>query len=81
MATTKKGGEYKHLSIEEAQVGRLNMRVFKFKESTDKNRVMHPKCLIYCDNDHGWINEQTLIVALHFGNWITLEHNAKENTF
>src|ERR1700752_2449962 len=81
MATAKEGGEYQYLTIEEAQVGRRNTRVFKFEEKTDKSGVTHPQCLIYCDNKHGRINQQTLIVAIHFGNWVTLEHDAKVNKF
>src|ERR1700752_2711821 len=81
MATAKEGGEYQYLTIEEAQQGRRNTRVFKFEERTDKSRVTHPQCLIYCDNKHGCINQETLIIAIHFNNWVTLEHDAKVNKF
>src|ERR1700752_4451246 len=81
MATAKEGGEYQYLTIEEAQVGRRNTRVFKFEERTDKSGVAHPQCLIYCDNKHGRINQETLIVAIHFNNWGILEHNTKVNKF
>jgi hypothetical protein len=63
------------------QQGRRNTRVFKFEERTDKNGVTHPQCLIYCNNEHGCINQETLIVALHFDNWVILEHDSRVNKF
>jgi hypothetical protein len=77
----KEGGEYHYLTIKEAQQGRRNTRVFKFEERTDKNGVTHPQCLIYCNNEHRCINQETLIVALHFNNWVILEHDPRVNKF
>jgi hypothetical protein len=39
------------------------------------------QCLIYCNNKHRQINQDTLIVAIHFDNWVVLEHDPRVKKF